>query len=529
MIACDACDAFNSSKASVCIECGEPLAVGDALRPGQDSAAPPDTTPRDTAPPDTAPPDTTPLGGAASRGASRASIEPPPLHQTQGNDGAPPPLPGKRTSGSRSSKRATTRPKTSGSRRSRDPEDVERSRQRQEFGRIKSIVFTVRSVYWSGIVFAAVQLLLYHLILQPVFTDLELTTYSVVVGIISWGQLALLIAGARLIMRQPYVWTLIGAGYWLLATGQAFWVASLADWALLQDTRVVAYLTMMVFMLFAFLFAVGQAKRVQRLMDANPDLQLQRKRLDPEARSVGGIAEEAAVRRDMERKRSHAMQLRLVVAAVGVLVLGGGGVWAMTRPPAPQSAAAKFAEHWGAEDFQSVYKLCVGGESGRVAGSLREDLQQRGWHRDAPVLGEVAVVGAAEHATSRFPCASGELVVQWQLRDVGWRIVSSSLPELVVGKVDDGVATFRAAWASSGMAPLLAMIRPESFKIARGVTSILKRREWLETRPALGDVDVGDLRARGKVRVRFELQSKELSVTLQYWHPEWKIAGFGLR
>jgi hypothetical protein len=34
--------------------------------------------------------------------------------------------------------------KARSSRRQRDPADVERSRQRQEFGRIKSIVFTVR-------------------------------------------------------------------------------------------------------------------------------------------------------------------------------------------------------------------------------------------------------------------------------------------------------------------------------------------------------------------------------------------------
>ncbi|MGK0154284.1 MAG: hypothetical protein ACI9SE_001235 [Neolewinella sp.] len=516
MIACDACDAFNSSKASVCIECGEPLGDGVAKRSAPGPVA----------------------------------VEPPSLQMPRAASPSPPPLPvsgkpaDRRVAGSRASSRSVTGRNASGSgatssnarpsqgrasRRQRDPVEVERSRQRQEFGRIKNIVFTVRSVYWSGVLFAVTQLLLYHLILLPAFVEQELMALAVIVGVISWGQLALLIAGAKLVMGKPYVWTIVGAAYWSLGTAQAFWIASLADWALLQDTRFVAYLTMMAFMLVAFWFAVAQAKRVQRLMDSNPDLQLQRKRLDPEERSTGGIAEEASARRGKERSRSHAMQFRLIMVAVGVLLLGSGGVWAMTRPPSPAGAAATFQELWTAGDLDQIYLLCIGGKSGATGSTLREGMQQRGWERQPPKLDDVVVDGSEKRATSLFSCDAGELGVLWRLSDRGWRISSTSLPDLVVGDVNEGVAAFRKAWASSGSDALMAMIRTEDYRIETGVSNILKGREWVESRPALGDVDVGEVRSRGRVTTTFALGEKELRITLRYWHPGWKIAGLSLR
>jgi hypothetical protein len=162
------------------------------------------------------------------------------------------------------------------------------------------------------VIFAVTQLLLFHLILMPALAESDLTAM------------------------------------------QVFWTASMGDWALLQVTWFTAYLTMMVFMLLAFWFVVGQAKRVQRLMNENPELQLQRKRLGVEERSYGGVADEAYARRNRERKRSHAMQLRVVLVGVGVLVLGGSGIWAMTRPLSTESAVPTFKEHWQAKDLDKI-------------------------------------------------------------------------------------------------------------------------------------------------------------------------------
>lgn len=482
MIACNACDAFNSPKASVCIECGERLHAGDAMR--ADPAA-----------------------------------SPPPLQRQGDADAAPPELPG----------RAPKVARKHVSRRQRDPEQVERSRQRQEFGRIKNIVFTVRSIYWSGVVFAITQLLLFHLILSPAFAELEMTTMRLVCGVVLWGQLVLLFAGARLVVKKPFVWTVVGAVYWLLSTAQAFWIASLGDWLLLQDTRFFAYLTMMSFMLIAFWFAVAQARRVQRLMDENPELQLQRRRLSAEERSYGGVAEEARTRRADERRRSHAAQLRLIGVALGVLLLGGGGVWAMTRPPAPEDAAAAFEAGWSEKDFDQVFALCEGGKAGRLADRMRESLEQRGWHESPPELSEVDVQQDGERAATVFVCEGGQLLLLWQLDESQWQVRSVTFPELDVGSAGAGVVQFREAWQTPGMDALRAMVRAEDSRVGTGIRNILDRRGWLEKRPPLGDVDIGSVRSRGRATSTFELEDVELRITLQYWHPGWKITGFSLR
>lgn len=322
MIACEKCDALNPKNAATCVECDAPLTA------------------------------------------------------------AAPPLPGD----AKQPEVAQRRPLSRRQRREADPEAVERSRQRQEFGRIKSIVFTVRSVYLAGAAFAVVQLLLYHFRLAPLFAELELDTISLIVGAVSWTQFALLLAGSRFIKRAPFPWTLIGASYWTIGTGQAIWISTLADGALLEDSRVLAFLTMMVLMTFAFWFAVAQARRVANLMAANPELQLERKRIAPEERSLGGVAEEAKMRSRGDRQRGNMANLRIILIGSAILVLGGGGVWAMTRPASVDDSVDRFARVWSQNDPIALSKLLVDGEHSRSGRQLREDLTQRGWHEKMPEL-----------------------------------------------------------------------------------------------------------------------------------------------
>ena len=465
MIACDKCDVLNPAKAQRCVECGEPL----------------------------------------------SKQTPPPLPAGDVQHDAPKAAPRRR------------------SRRDLDPEQVERSRQRQEFGRIKNIVFTVRSVYLAGAMFAVVQLLCYHLILARVFYEQDAGTVSLVVGGVSWAQLGLMAAGARFVKRAPFPWTLVGAAYWTLGTAQAWWIATLADGVLLQDSRVMAWLTMMGLMVFAFWFAVGQANRVQRLMQANPELQLERKRLRPEDLSLGGIAEEATQRSRRNRQHTNAAHLRIIVVSVAVLLLGGGGVWAMTRPPVVEDAAERFAERWAAMDLPFLGKMFVGGEFSRQASDFGAGLEQRGWHKSAPTLADPKCNGNDKVAIARFACDDDEVVTRWQFGAAGWRLQGVSLPGLVTKDLEGGVAAFRSAWASPGTDALLAMVRPADQRaVGSRLSRILKGRDWSQQRPPLGDDDPGRVSSSGRSSVLFEFEGDELRVTLKYWRPSWYIVGLRL-
>jgi hypothetical protein len=82
-------------------------------------------------------------------------------------------------------------------RRKASADAVERSRARHEFGRIKNIVLTVRSVFWAGVVFAAVQVLVFHVIVVHEFRGDD-AWIGTLVGVVGWGQLGLMVAGALL-------------------------------------------------------------------------------------------------------------------------------------------------------------------------------------------------------------------------------------------------------------------------------------------------------------------------------------------
>lgn len=391
----------------------------------------------------------------------------------------------------------------------------ERARARQEFGRIKRIVTTVRSVFWATAVFALLLVVLWHLVLSPRWPA---ENWWLAVTLLVWGQLAVTVAGALLVTRAPLVWTTVGACWWTLDTALNVALAGLPPINLVR-----------ILLTASFWFAVAQAARVQRLMAADPSLQLVRKRLDPERRVAGGIADTAQQRRRAERRRSGVRTLALAgVAVVGVVLLVVV-VRQVTRAPSVDATAQAFAERWAARDAEALGQLFVEGPAGRRAIALRDDVERRGWHERAPRLGEAEIEASEAAALARFPCGDGALTVAFGYDErVGWKVVQVTLPPFDLPELAPSIDAFRQAWAAEGTDALLACFRPASRdRIGAQLVRLLEKRDWHERRPALGDVDAGEP-GRERRRVLFAIGFDELGVTFEYWHPSWRVVGVTL-
>jgi len=403
-----------------------------------------------------------------------------------------------------------------GKRRGRRPagDAVEQSRARHEFGRIKNIVLTVRSVFWACAVFAFVQALLWHTVLAGALEGPS-ARWHTAITVLVWGQLGLTVAGALLVLRAPLAWTTVGACFWTLNTAVALWANGFTQpiGALCQS-----------FLLVAFWFAVAQAARVQKLMAADPKLQIVRQRIDPSRRVVGGVADEARERRRAER---HKLLQRLG-AGVGLLVVAGVVIFLLTRPPGVDATIASFTERWGRSDVEAIGDLFVDGRTDRAAAALREDVERRGWQRALPRLGEAKVDGGEDAAKATYSCGAGEVHATFGRGDSGWHLTRVTVPPLEAGDLAPAVESFRTAWAANGSESLVSLWRPASRERFGGAMQrMLEKRGWHEQRPALGDV--GPKRAdHGRARVTFPLDGDELAVTYEYWHPQWFVVGVAL-
>ncbi|MBL8727619.1 MAG: zinc ribbon domain-containing protein [Planctomycetes bacterium] len=392
----------------------------------------------------------------------------------------------------------------------------ERSRARQEFGRIKQTVLIVRSVFWAMSAFAGLLVLLWFVALGQLG---ELGgNWRLALTVLVWGQLAVTIAGALLVTRAPLVWTTVGACWWTLDTVLNVWLGGLAPMNVFR-------LVLMV----SFWFAVAQAARVQRLMAADPSLQLVRKRLDPELRTKGGIADTVQSRQRDDRRRTGRRRLAMFgVVALGlvavVLVIG-----MVTRPPTVDATVQAFAERWARGDAEAIGQLFEEGAAGRRATSLRDDLEQRGWNAASPRLGEPEVVPAEGSALVHFPCGDGRLSVGFRYDErAGWLLTQVTLPPFEVPDLAPGIDAFRRAWAADGTDALVACLRPASReRLGTSLQRLLEKRDWHRQRPVLGDVDPGQP-GRDRRKVLFALGNDELGVLFEFWHPQWVVVGVTL-
>lgn len=408
--------------------------------------------------------------------------------------------------------------KAAGRRRQRHTSDAaQQSRARQEFGRIKQVVLTVRTIFWACAVLAAGQLAFWHWFAAGAVLELS-SAVRTAVTLLLWGQLGMLVAGAICVMRAPLLWTTIGACYWSLNT-----VVMLAGGGIPGPLDLAR-----VFIAVAFWFGVAQAARVQRFLAEDPSLQLVRRRIAPEQRVVGGIADDARARRRHERRQAWRGRLRLLGMIAAVLLVGGFAVHWLTRPTPVDATVQEFARQWSLHDVDGLCARFEAGATGSRAQAMREELEQRGWKAALPQLGAVKVESRGDLALVRWEVGYGELLARFVRARDDWQLEQIALPPIEAPAPEAAIAAFATAWASSGTDALVASFRPASReRLGGALARLLERREWHEQRPALGDRDVGPVRG-GRCKVLFTIGHDELSVSLEYWHPHWYVVGVAL-
>lgn len=395
---------------------------------------------------------------------------------------------------------------------------LEQARARHEFARIKTIVLTVRSVFWAEALYAFVLALFWHVMLAEIDVEDRGTATTLVTALV-WGQTALMATGALFVLRAPLVWTTVGA---CSATLYVTW----AVWAL--DYEIPPALLFQAFLVVAFWFAVAQASRVQKLMAADPSLQIVRKRIDPTRKVQGGVADAARERRREEGRRALFGRLKLAGLVLVLLAIAIVVVREVTKPPTVDSAVAEFAARWARSDVAAITAQFETDAGDRGATLLREEFERRGWQTQLPALGTARIETRGDQASATWPVAGGDVRVRFRLHPAGWFLADADLPPIEAPDLEPALAEFRSAWAAKGTDALLAMVRESSRdRFGRSIVRLLEKRQWHEQRPALGAVDPGKV-AQGRSAVVFELGSDVLELRFEYWHPKWRLDGMRL-
>jgi hypothetical protein len=401
--------------------------------------------------------------------------------------------------------------------RRRSGDQLERSRARNEFGRIKHVVFTMRATFWASVALAAAQVGLFHIALGKVL--FASTALKTALFVLLYGQLALTLAGALFVLRAPLLWTTIGACYWTLNTTVGIYA---------NDFRVSPIDAVMLFMLVAFWAAVGQAARVQRLLRENPELQLVRKRIAPERVVSGGVAEAARERHRVELRRRRIARLRFLGATGLGVVLVGLAAWWWTRPPSAGEFLRTFRERWGTADVDAIAGMMRDGPHGREARELREQIERRGWGKEHLRIEGEELEEDGDRAATRLRCTAGAVVARFLREGDKWSVFDVELPPFEPPPIDDTIRAFRSAWGERGIEAMVAMTRESSrSQLQKSLHRLFDRRTWLERRPPLGEVDAGS--GTGVRRsVLFSIGNREMTVVFEFWFPSWHLAGITL-
>ncbi len=388
---------------------------------------------------------------------------------------------------------------------------VERAHGRKQFGRIKKVVGIVRSVFGASAALAGVWLLAWHFGGTDVDEDLV-----VPVTVLLWSMFAITAAGALLVMRAPLPWTTVGACMWTLDAALRFAWFGTGGSTLLQA-----------FFAVAFWFAVAQAARVQKLMAADPSLQLVRKRIDPSRRVAGGVSEHARKSAAADRRATWGARLRLVSFVVLGCVLLGGAYHVATRPPTVDAIGAALFANWAKSDVEAIAALFGDGPHGARATEFRDDVGRRGWTGALPTSSEPVTTSQGDTATATSKVAGGEIRFQFARSGNRWSIVRAVFPALVPTDLAPALEDFRRAWAAPGADELVAMFRPESReRLGGSLRRMLEKRSWNQKRPPLGEVATRDAGTRR--RADFALGDDEVGVALEFWHPRWVVVGVTL-
>ncbi|MCB9890114.1 MAG: hypothetical protein H6832_05970 [Planctomycetes bacterium] len=413
------------------------------------------------------------------------------------------------------------------------PEDrAAKAHARREFARIKQVVFRLRSLYW---VIAALDVVYLLLILTILKRTAELVGEEAVEGAdFAWiliailGGLAVIHAiGAIFVTRAPVVWAIV------LASLQTLWLGILV---ISGDGSIVEYFVQG-FLTLILWAAVGQASRVQQLLEENPEFELQRQRIDRDRHVDGGVADSVRSRRKRGEQRKRHSALLVGALSVAVLGIGALSVWWATRPPSADTIVEAFTERWN--DGKPVSELAAyfvrGPESGPGLG-MTEAFARRGWESSRPNVVEVGREESDRSVLVTYRLGDGgsseadarRVRASFSVEGDRWILTGVDLPDLEVGPIEPAVREFEAAWNGDGPDAMFAMMeagfresKQESFR------RVMQKREWFEKRPQVADATVS-LQTDGRARAAWELENDELSVKFEWWKTGWKVVGLRL-
>lgn len=411
---------------------------------------------------------------------------------------------------------APRRPAQSGAKRSPPSGDsLERARARREFARVKTIVFSMRALFFACAFLAFVNVLFGFGLLRdlPRADRWIAQVFLAMVG----SELLVSIVGGLLVLRAPLPWTLVAACYFTLNTALGMW---------LDDFQVSFAFGIRLLGVVCMWCGVAQAARVQQLMAADPTLTLRIAKVAPERAVRGGVVDQANERHRAERRRTLVQRLKWVGILLLAFVGAGFGIAMLLRAPSVDGAIERFTGTWPQGSVEALQTLF--GRDQRGTSRLDEELEQRGWLTKRPELGPPTLERHEEYATARFAIGGDTLQASWQLHDRTWYLRELRLPQLVTTDHAPAIEAFRAAWATRGTDALVALFRP-STRARTGTTLVrlLTKREWHEARPALGETYPPKLQT-GRCRVGFALDGDQVDVSFEYWHPQWYVVGVAL-
>lgn len=399
---------------------------------------------------------------------------------------------------------------------SADQDRARKSLARQEFARTRTIVASLRASYGVAALIVTV------LVLVPSL----LAGYPI--GIATGGiALAIMVPGFVLIVRQPLLWSLVIAALWTVLVA--------VEYVFAGGAGIGVGFAIEVFIAIAMWAGVTQAARLQRLMQENPELTLAKRRVAPERRVAGGVAETA---RESRRQANRARRLgRLKLAGLALLLLVAlitALVFAM-RPESVEVPLERFTRHWSAAELAALVAQFDAGAVDRE--KLESALARRVWRDTRPALGAARrEPRGSDEVLAAFPVEAsvttqaGEIGVLLRLDAAAkrWRLVDLELPDLRVGDPEAAAAAFRSAWSADGLDALIALCNEGLQQRRASLERVLEKRDWLRARPAIAESGIGKPTRSGSVSIEFELEGDAgiVETGWEYWHPSWRMTRF---
>lgn len=237
-------------------------------------------------------------------------------------------------------------------------------------------------------------------------------------------------------------------------------------------------------------------------------------------------------RRQRRVPRRTTQSAVVVGTSLGVLAIGGLGLWYGTRPPSVDEVAARFVSSWNSDApavvLASLFRR--GSESGAGRG-LVEALTRRGWETQRPRVSELSrheedtVLGlrfALEEGAAAGDAAR-EVHVSFEPTGDVYFMTGITLPDYQAAPIAVAQARFEAAWAAQGSTALTSFLAEglDEEALTRAQRA-LARRSWQEKRPALADA-LTSLELDARALITWTVEGAELSARFSWWHTGWRI------